>query len=50
MVLVTNSTVFPNLAGTHGITSLSALTAAQAAGQASADLATNCYLNFEVTP
>jgi hypothetical protein len=48
VVLVTNSTVFPNLAGTHGITSLAALQAAQAAGQASADLGTNTYLNFEV--
>jgi hypothetical protein len=34
VVLVTNSTVFPNLAGTHGITSLAALQAPQAAGQA----------------
>jgi hypothetical protein len=48
VVLVTNSSVFPNLAGTTGITSLAALTAAQAAGQASADLNTNTYLNFEV--
>jgi hypothetical protein len=48
VVLVTNASVFPNLAGTHGITSLSALTAAQAAGQASKDLGTNTYLNFEV--
>jgi hypothetical protein len=48
VVLVTNSSVFPNLAGTTGITSLAALTAAQTAGQASADLQTNTYLNFEV--
>jgi hypothetical protein len=48
VVLVTNASVFPNLAGTHGITSLAALTAAQAAGEASADLNTNTYLNFEV--
>jgi hypothetical protein len=48
VVLVTNASVFPNLAGTHGITSLAALTAAQTAGQASADLDTNTYLNFEV--
>jgi hypothetical protein len=48
VVLVTNASVFPNLAGTHGITSLAALTAAQMAGQASADLDTNTYLNFEV--
>jgi hypothetical protein len=50
VVLVTNSSVFPDLNGSHGITSLAALTAAQAAGQASADLATNTYLNFEVNP
>ncbi|MFI5414968.1 MAG: hypothetical protein ACHQ16_04795, partial [Candidatus Lutacidiplasmatales archaeon] len=48
VVLVTNSSVFPNLNGTVGITSLASLQAAQAAGQASADLATNAYLNFEV--
>jgi hypothetical protein len=48
VVLVTNSSVFPNLAGTTGINSLAALTAAQAAGEASADLGTNTYLNFEV--
>ncbi|MCI4365019.1 MAG: hypothetical protein L3K10_03010 [Thermoplasmata archaeon] len=48
VVLVTDPSVFPNLAGTHGITSLASLTAAQAAGQASADLGTNTYLNFEV--
>jgi hypothetical protein len=48
VVLVTNASVFPNLAGTTGITSLTALNAAQAAGDASADLATNTYLNFEV--
>jgi hypothetical protein len=48
VVLVTNASVFPDLAGTHGITSLAALIAAQAAGQASADLDTNTYLNFEV--
>lgn len=50
VVLVTNSSVFPNLAGTHGITSLTALTAAQSAGDASATLPTNTYLNFEVLP
>lgn len=49
VVLVTNSSVFPNLAGTHGITSLAALQAAQAAGDASAELPTNTYLNFEVS-
>jgi len=48
VVLITNASVFPNLAGSHGITSLADLTAAQAAGDASADLATNAYLNFEV--
>jgi hypothetical protein len=48
VVLITNASVFPNLSGTHGITSLAALTAAQNAGQASADLDTNAYLNFEV--
>jgi hypothetical protein len=48
VVLVTNAGVFPNLAGTTGITSLASLQAAQAAGQASADLGTNTYLNFEV--
>ncbi|MCI4324317.1 MAG: hypothetical protein L3K00_00280 [Thermoplasmata archaeon] len=48
VVLITNSSVFPNLAGTTGITSLAALAAAQTAGQASADLDTNTYLNFEV--
>jgi hypothetical protein len=48
VVLITNSSVFPNLAGTHGITSMSALHAAQLAGDASADLDTNTYLNFEV--
>jgi hypothetical protein len=48
VVLVTNASVFPTLNGSSGITSLAALTAAQAAGQASADLGTNTYLNFEV--
>jgi hypothetical protein len=48
VVLVTNASWFPNLAGTHGITSLAALNAAQTAGAASADLNTNTYLNFEV--
>jgi hypothetical protein len=48
VVLVTNSSVFPTLNGSSGITSLAALQAAQAAGQCSADLGTNTYLNFEV--
>lgn len=48
VVLVTNSSVFPDLNGTHGITSLAALQAAELAGQASAELDTNTYLNFEV--
>ncbi|MCI4331836.1 MAG: hypothetical protein L3K19_08360 [Thermoplasmata archaeon] len=48
VVLVTNTSVFPNLGGPHGITSLAALTAAQAVGQASKDVSTNAYLNFEV--
>jgi hypothetical protein len=48
VVLITNASVFPNLAGTHGITSVAALTAAQNAGEASAYLNTNTYLNFEV--
>jgi hypothetical protein len=50
VVLVTNSSVFPDLNGTHGINSLSSLRAAQAAGDASGDLGTNTYLNFEVNP
>lgn len=50
VVLVYNSSVFPDLNGTHGITSLSALQAAQTAGQVSATLGTNTYLNFEVVP
>lgn len=48
VVLVTNSSVFPDINGTHGITSLASLQAAQTAGDASAMLATNTYLNFEV--
>jgi hypothetical protein len=48
VVLITNSSVYPNLAGTHGITSMASLHAAQMAGDASADLDTNTYLNFEV--
>jgi hypothetical protein len=48
VVLITNASVFPNLAGTHGITSVAALTAAQNAGDASGYLTTNTYLNFEV--
>lgn len=50
VVLVTNSTVFPDLNGTHGINSLASLQAAEAAGDASAMLSTNTYLNFEVAP
>jgi hypothetical protein len=50
VVLVFNASVFPNLSGTHGINSLASLQAAEAAGQASAQLDTNTYLNFEVAP
>lgn len=48
VVLVTNASVFPDLNGTHGITSLSALTAARAAGDVSANLPTDVFLNFRV--
>jgi hypothetical protein len=50
VVLVTNKSAFPNLAGTTGINSLTALRSAQAAGMASSDLPTNVYLNFAVAP
>jgi hypothetical protein len=49
VVPVYNASVFPNLAGAHGITSLATLPVAQAAGEASANLATITHLIFEVT-
>jgi hypothetical protein len=48
VVLVLNQSYFPNLSGTHGITSVSALTAAQAAGAASSGIPTNVFLQFWV--
>jgi hypothetical protein len=48
VVLVLNSSAFPNAAGTTGITSVHALKLAQAAGTASASLHTNFFLKFWV--
>ena len=46
-VLVTDQSVWPNVEGTTGITSVEALRAAEAAGQASADVPTNFFLFFD---
>jgi len=47
VVLVTDKSVWPNAAGTTGITSLSKLRAAQAAGKAFPDVPTNFFLFFD---
>jgi hypothetical protein len=46
VVLVLDPDVWPNLAGTHGITSVDMLHDAQARGFASADVSSNVFLNF----
>jgi hypothetical protein len=46
VVLVTDKAVWPDVNGTHGITSVDALRKAQAAGKASADVPTNFFLFF----
>lgn len=46
-VLVTDPNVWPNADGTSGITSVEALRAAQAAGQAKSDVNTNFFLFFD---
>jgi hypothetical protein len=48
VVLVTEKSYWPNLAGTHGITSFAALEAAQDAGAASSDLPTDVFFQFSV--
>jgi hypothetical protein len=47
VVLVTDKSVWPNAAGTTGITSLAKLRAAQAAGKAFPDVPTNFFLFFD---
>jgi hypothetical protein len=47
VVLVTDKSVWPNAAGTTGITSLTKLRAAQAAGKAFPDVPTNFFLFFD---
>jgi hypothetical protein len=49
-VLVTDPAAWPDKAGTHGITSLDKLRAAQAAGQARPDTPTNFFLFFGSRP
>jgi hypothetical protein len=48
--LVTDKSVWPNVDGTQGLTSVDALRAAQARGQASADIPTNFFLFFDSHP
>ncbi len=48
VVLVLNSTVWPSLDGSSGITSVNGLLVAQELGAASEGLPTNIYLNFAV--
>ena len=45
-VFVTDPSVWPDVAGTKGITSVSELRAAQAAGKALPDVPSNFYLFF----
>lgn len=47
VVLVTDKSVWPNAAGTTGITSVAKLRAAQAAGKAFPDVPTNFFLFFD---
>jgi hypothetical protein len=49
-VLVTDPAAWPNVDGTTGITSVDALRAAQAAGQAKPDVDTNFFLFFNSLP
>ncbi|MFZ1023863.1 MAG: hypothetical protein WAN87_06995 [Thermoplasmata archaeon] len=48
VVLVTDAAEWPNLAGTHGITSFHALREAQDKGEALPDIPTNIWLEFTV--
>jgi hypothetical protein len=47
VVLVTDQTIWPDVNGTRGLTSLEALRAAQANGQASGDIPSNFFLFFD---
>ncbi len=47
VVLVTDQASWPDVDGTHGITSVTAIRAAQKAGKAMADLDTNFFLFFD---
>lgn len=47
VVLVTDPAIWPDVDGTRGFTSLEALRAAQASGQASADIPSNFFLFFD---
>jgi len=47
VVLVTDPTIWPDVNGTRGLTSVDALRAAQASGQASADIPSNFFLFFD---
>jgi hypothetical protein len=47
VVLVTDQTVWPDVQGTRGLISVDALRAAQARGQALADVPTNFFLFFD---
>ena len=47
VVLVTDPTIWPDVVGTRGLTSVEALRAAQANGQASADIPSNFFLFFD---
>jgi hypothetical protein len=49
VVLVTDASVWPNVEGTTGLTSLQALRAAQANNQAGPDAPTNFFLVFDAT-
>ena len=48
VVLVLNQSAWPTISASSGIVSVADLTAAQAAGTASSNLATNVFLNFSV--
>jgi hypothetical protein len=48
--LVSDRSVWPNVEGTQGLTSVDALRAAQARGQVSADVPTNFFLFFDSQP
>jgi hypothetical protein len=47
-ILVFNKSYWPGLTGSHGITSMTALAAAQAAGAASASIPTNIFADFAI--